>query len=303
MGFSLLAVLLALMTSGDRVHINHMDLVDVDVERSLVQGTSWLHLYSPASRAFDLQLQTHPALPEPEKEASDQLFTWQGLPGEGLGGLNTRATEAFFTQGYLLRQFPDPRDRGRSEITGVPIRVSSSKALVSRWCADVQLSETGSLAVDNNGLLSGRLVNPLEVELSDCQVLYRNWSYPLTGSLRPGASVAFETLRPRNLEWRLTRRQVVDTREVGTPWDQASLDVPRILEALMFYQAAGGHRYTGLTHRYQPYLDLSEHLRMGQAILVGRSTTPATTLLCDGQSQQQLTDRHWTFYRIIFPVD
>jgi hypothetical protein len=174
---------------------------------------------------------------------------------------------------------------------------------VSRWCADVRLSETGSLAVDNNGLLSGRLVNPLEVELSDCQVLYRNWSYPLTGSLRPGASVAFETLRPRNLEWRLTRRQVVDTREVGTPWDQASLDVPRILEALMFYQAAGGHRYTGLTHRYQSYLDLSEHLRMGQAILVGRSTTPAATLLCDGQSQQQLTDRHWTFYRVIFPVD
>jgi hypothetical protein len=197
----------------------------------------------------------------------------------------------------------DPQGGSRAEIAGVPIRVSSSKALVSRWCADIQLSETSRLAVDSNGLLSGRLVNPLEVELNDCQRLYRNWSYPLTGAFRPGTSVALETLRPRNLEWRLTRRQVVETREVGTPWDQGSLDVPRILEALMFYQAAGGRRYTGLTHRYQPYLDLSEHLRMGQAILVGRTTTPATTLLRDGQSQQPLTDRHWTFYRVVFPVD
>jgi hypothetical protein len=302
-GFSLLAVLLVLMTSGDRVHINHMDLVDVDAERSLVQGTTWLHLYSPASQTFDFRLQTHPALPDSAIGTSEQLFTWQGLPGEGLGGLNTRATEALFTQGYLLRQLVDPQGGSRAEITGVPIRVSSSKALVSRWCADIQLSETSRLAVDSNGLLSGRLVNPLEVELNDCQILYRNWSYPLTGAFRPGTSVALETLRPRNLEWRLTRRQVVETREVGTPWDQGSLDVPRILEALMFYQAAGGRRYTGLTHRYQPYLDLSEHLRMGQAILVGRTTTPATTLLRDGQSQQPLTDRHWTFYRVVFPVD
>jgi hypothetical protein len=302
-GFSLLAVLLVLMTSGDRVHINHVDLVDVDAERSLVQGTTWLHLYSPASQTFDLQLHTHPALPDPAIGASDQLFTWQGLPGEGLGGLNTRATEAFFTQGYLLRQLLDPPSSGRAEITGAPIRVSSSKAFVSRWCADIQLPETGRLAVDSNGMLSGSLVNPLDVELNDCQILYRNWSYPLTGAFRPGESVALERLRPRNLEWRLTRRQVVDTREVGTPWDQASLDVPRILEALMFYQAAGGRRYTGLTHRYQSYLDLSEHLRMGQAILVGRTTTPATTLLRAGQSQQQLTDRHWTFYRVVVPVD
>jgi hypothetical protein len=302
-GFCLLAVLLSLTTSGDRVHINHLDLVDVDVERSLVQGTSWLHLYSPASEAFNMRLQTTPALPEQATGTNDQWFTWQGLPGDGLGGLNTRATEAFFTQGYLIRQFDDPGGRSRTEMAGVPIQVSSSKALMSRWSAGVAMPDTGELTVDSNGLLSGQLVNPLEVELNDCQVLYRNWSYPLTGSLRPGAVVAFEGLRPRNLEWRLTRRQVVDTREVGTPWDQASLDVPRILEALMFYQAAGGRRYTGLTHRYQTHLDLSEHLRMGRAILVGRAARPAATLLRDGQSQEELTDRHWTFYRIVYPVD
>ncbi|TVS20541.1 MAG: hypothetical protein EA424_03450 [Planctomycetaceae bacterium] len=303
LGFALLAVLLSRMTSGDRIHINHMDLVDVDVQRSLIQGTSWLHLYSPSSQTFNSQLDVHPGLPQRTKGSNDQLFTWQGLPGDGLGGLNTRATEALFTQGYALRQFSDDQGRHRSEMTGMPIQISSSKALMARWSMETELPDTGALAVDPNGLLSGRLINPLEVELSDCQVLYRNWSYPLTGTIGPGATVAFEGLRPRNLEWRLTRRQVVETREIGTPWDQSSWDVPRILEILMFYQAAGGRRYTGLTHRYQPHLDLSEHLRTGQAILVGRSAQPATSLLRDGQSQAELTDRHWTFYRIVYPVE
>ncbi len=303
LGFALLAVLLSRMTSGDRIHINHVDLVDVDVQRSLVQGTSWLHLYSPTSQTFHSQLDVHPGLPERGKGSNDQLFTWQGLPGDGLGGLNTRATEALFAQGYVLRQFSDDQGRHRSEMAGLPVQVSSSKALNARWSMEAQLPDTGALTVDPNGLLSGRLVNPLEVELHDCQVLYRNWSYPLTGTIEPGATVSFEGLRPRNLEWRLTRRQVVETREIGTPWDQASWDVPRILEILMFYQAAGGRRYTGLTHRYQPYLDLSEHLRTGQAILVGRSARPATTLLRDGQSQAELTDRQWTFYRIVYPVE
>ncbi|MCL4204982.1 MAG: hypothetical protein KJ000_21080 [Pirellulaceae bacterium] len=302
-GFSLLAVLLALTTSGNRVHINQLDLVDVDVDRSLVQGTTWLHLYSPATQAFDLELQTQVPLPESATEPGEQLFAWQGLPGDGLGGLNTRATEAMFTQGYRIRQHADGDSASRSELIGMPVQVSSSKALRARWCADIRLPDTGDLSVDSNGLLSGRMLNPLAVELNDCQVLYRNWSYPLTGSLRPGAVVAFDGLRPRNLEWRLTRRQVVDTRDVSTPWDQASLDVARILEVLMFYQAAGGRKYTGLTHRYQSYLDLSDHLRMGRAILVGRGAEPAATLNRDGRSQAELTDRRWTLYRVVFPVD
>jgi hypothetical protein len=301
-GVSALAVLLTLNTSSDRLHINHLDLVDVDVDRGVVRGTTWLHVYSPASQASRFQLEMHPPFPATAMGNNDQLFTWQGLPGDGLGGLNTRATESFFTQGYLLRQYDDGRG-GRTEMTGVPMQVSSSKALMARWCLDVQPSDTGVLSVDSNGLLSGRLINPLDVELNDCQVLYRNWSYPLTGALRSGGTVVFSGLQPRNLQWRLTRRQVVDSRDVSTPWEESSLDVLRILEVLMFYQAAGGRKYTGLTHRYQPYLDLSEHLRMDRAILVGRGPGPATTLQRDGESQEEMTDRHWTIYRVVFPVE
>jgi hypothetical protein len=299
-GFSVLAILLAVLLSGDRVHINQVDLVDVDVDRSIVRGTSWMHMYSPRTEAFDLGLATRWPLPDSAVGAGGRLFGWQGLPGDGLGGLNTTATATLFPLGYRSRQSVDSFPR--SELLGVPIQVSSSKALLARWWADVELPPSGELAVDRNGLLSGRFSNPLDVELSDCMVLFRNWTYPISGLLRPGQEISFDGLPPRNLEWRLTRRRVVETRDVSTPWDQSSLDAARIMEILMFHDAAGGRSYTDLTHRYQPYLDLSEHLRTGRAILVGRGPA-ASSLTHDGQPLTDVTDRHATIYRVVFPVE
>jgi hypothetical protein len=184
----------------------------------------------------------------------------------------------------------------------MPIEVAGSKSLAGLWWTEASGTSTGGLTVDSNGLLNGRLSNPLDIELSDCAVLYENWIYPLAGSLSPRESVSFDGISPRNLEWYLTRRRVVDTKDVGTPWDPMGTDVPRIMEVLMFYQAAGGSTYTGLTHRYQPHLDLSDHLRSGRAILVGRGSTPASQWLRGGQSLAANYDRHWAFYRLIFPV-
>ena len=52
---------------------------------------------------------------------------------------------------------------------------------------------------------------------------------------------------------------------------------------LMFFGAAGGRAYTRLSHSFQGYVDMSRHLRTGQAILVGRSKAPASVLTRDGQ--------------------
>jgi hypothetical protein len=70
----------------------------------------------------------------------------------------------------------------------------------------------------------------------------------------------------------------------------------------MFYRAANGATYTQLTHSYQRYVDLSDHLTNGCAILCGRSNQRATQLVIDGGSTPTQYDRHWTWYRILFPV-
>ncbi len=72
---------------------------------------------------------------------------------------------------------------------------------------------------------------------------------------------------------------------------------------LMFHEAAGGENYTRLQHRYQSYLDLSDHLVSGRAILLGQAKEPASEVELDGESMANRYDQRWTFYRVVFPVE
>jgi len=133
--------------------------------------------------------------------------------------------------------------------------------------------------------------------------------------------VRMADLPPLNLEARLTQRRVEQSKDVSTPWEQDSVDIPRIMQMLMFHEAARGRNYTGLTHRYQPKIDLSEHVRLGQAVLVGRAASVAGTLRVppafngtstrDAGARVPTTDaplaesadtNTWTWYRVILPV-
>ena len=113
-----------------------------------------------------------------------------------------------------------------------------------------------------------------------------------------------EDFPPLNLEARLTQRTVVNSRDVSTPWEKDSLDVSRILLMMMFHDAARGSSYTGLTNRYQSYLDLTDHVRLGRAVLAGRA--PAGVSQLQSLSGESLVDsadvQSWTWYRIVLPV-
>ncbi len=151
------------------------------------------------------------------------------------------------------------------------------------------------------------MTNPLTVELTHCSVYYQNWAYPLDGSLAPGGSVQLGGQQPLDLRWRLTRRSVVGSQEVRTTWRRDDVsDMDRLAEMLMFYGAAGGQLYTGLSHNYQGFIDLSAQLGQGRAILVGRSQSPASRLSItsatgDGEGPEP-RGQQWTYYRIVLPV-
>lgn len=292
-----LAWLLQGRLSGNQLHINQVECVDLDWSSRALRGDTWLHLYSPASQQFDLTLDARPA----GVGKGQALFAWQSLPGVGLGGVDSQSNTSVAARRYGVAYAGD-----QGAISRLPIRISSSKSLSARWTADFELPEdvpAPSLTVGPNGLLAGRIVNPFDVELRDCLILYENWTFSIPGSFRSGGVMRVDGLEPRNLEWRLTRRRVVETRDVSTPWDQASFDVPRIMENMMFHKAAGGDSYTaGLTHRCHAYLDLSDHLRTGRAVLTGRCDKPAMDLRRDGESLDEFCDRRWTIYRVVFPV-
>jgi len=79
---------------------------------------------------------------------------------------------------------------------------------------------------------------------------------------------------------------------------------------MMFFEEAGGRRYTGLSNRYQGFVDLSHLLKTNRAVLVARAELHASnaphrgaTLLLSGQPIPRSQLRHTTIYRFVFPVE
>ena len=71
---------------------------------------------------------------------------------------------------------------------------------------------------------------------------------------------------------------------------------------MMFYRAAGGSNYTGLSHNYQPFADMSNNLYLNRAVLVGEVDKQGVELLIDEKSASEKYDQTVTIVRILLPV-
>ncbi|NLX57247.1 MAG: hypothetical protein GXY58_19230 [Planctomycetaceae bacterium] len=296
-----LAVWLSQRWKGDRLKANQIDVVDVDFAEGTVRGTTWASIYSPRAARLALDLVPQPGVTT--TGAPGVLLSWNGLPGTGLGGMNTTAAVDVLSDEYTIRYERDGAASEPAALAGLPINASASKGLFSRWWTSTESLTPSRLKATAGGTLEGVVVNPLDVELSHGFVYYENWAYPIEGRLGPGDTVDLQYITALDLKWQLSRRRVIESREAITPWDRADLSDPaRVAEMLMFYGAASGRVYTRLSHSYQSYVDLSQLLHTGQAILVGVSRTPASVLHCDGQPLADSLDRQWTYYRVSLPV-
>jgi len=297
--FVVLALMLKTQLKDNRILVNQVDLIDVDASTGLLRGTTWAHIYSPITETYDVALQ--PSVTRNVDAITTSLLSWQGMPGPGLGGLNSTSVATVFSEPYVVSS-----GQVAPVIAGLPIQVASTTSISSRWWQQSEWDHTTALAEDVDGLLRGTVVNPLDVELHDCAIFFSVWAYYLErtrGRLAPGQIARTEDERPRNLQWRLTRREVQKMKDVVTPWDPTSFEVPRIMEMMMFQDVAGGEQYTKLSHRYQSYVDISSHLNSGRAVLIGRIEERGSKVSVDGKTIDSEAGRHWTFCRIVFPVD
>ena len=190
-----------------------------------------------------------------------------------------------------------------NQISGLPVHVSFTKSLFARWSGSWDASDISSLQSGLNGMLQGQISNPIDIELTRCIVAYENWAYRIPGRFVKGdPPTYFSDLKPLDFRWQLTRRRIVDGHDVTTPWSVTDFeDLPRIVEMMMFFEAAGGTAYTRLENDYQNFLDLSPHLRAGRAVLIGQGRA-AATLNVEGADTAIETDKQLTLYRIVFPV-
>ena len=128
----------------------------------------------------------------------------------------------------------------------------------------------GGEIAEKDRMPAGLVTNTVGFPLTDCLLCFGRWAYRL-GDLAPGESAEVgPACERRDLTTLLTGRRFIfeEGTQRATPYDRGSVDVQYILRAMMFFKAAGGHRYTGLVHRHQGFVDLSDLLKTDRAILV-----------------------------------
>jgi hypothetical protein len=312
--FSAGAYWLADWAKGRHLQLNQVDLVDVDVRSGLVRGATWINLFSPRTDVYHLSLR--PLLPGGEEpERATVLFGWLGLPGGAIGGMSAGgATAPAFDRPYDFTP-------GLDALVNVPIKVWSTKSLAARWTSETTTDLDAELAAGSEDDLLGTITNTLDVPLEDCLLAFGRQGYAI-GTLAPGQSFEIHADANRaDLETYLTGRRLERDEkkksftQTSTAYDLTGFDVPTILRQMMFFEAAGGRRYAGVDNEYQRFVDLSDLLADGRAILIGYSRLPGqpanekatgAVLLRDGQPLESAdgaqADQHWTCYRFVFPV-
>lgn len=284
---------------GDKLRVNQVDLVDFDVASQRVRGTTWLNVFSPETKLYDLSLALRLAAVDPA-EPSARLWSWLGMPGPALGGMEQ--TAAFSPSTLQAYRFSPALD----ETLGAPIPVWSTKGFTARWQCQASPRLVAQLKAGVDGVAEGRITSRLAAPLTDCLLVSGRWAYKI-GEFAPGQTVVVRPGEQRDLQAVLKDFKMVKDEkslvQVSTPYNQAGFDIRSILQQMMFYDAAGGRRYTGLANRYQEFIDLSDHLELGQAILWGVASEQPSELVNEGKPLDGASRKHWTFYRYVLPLE
>lgn len=275
---------------SNRLLVRQVEVVDIDAEKNTVRGSLWAHVYSPKSEKYDFRWEASDTI------QSDQSYgSWSGFPGTALGGMNNNSTTASPTASYTV-------DADSGELKSVPVNVAATKGIQMEWEGRPVKPINDSLQLKSNSL-TGRISNPLNVELENVFVVHRRSVFLFGSKLSPGASFdVAEDTRERSLADYLNQRKVKELGTEVTAWSNSETNLKRILEVMMFYEKAGGRGYVNLFQRYQSQIDFSHSLGPHRAVLVGRTRQPANRLNVNGKLLDDAYEESWTYYRMIVPV-
>jgi hypothetical protein len=298
------AYAMAFQMKGRSLLVNQVDVIDIDLARrgpkSFVRGTSWMNVFSPQMRSYSATVVPH-MQGERKLESVEVLMAWMGLPGSGFGGMNQRSADPpLFSRSYWFSPRLDVMQR-------VPIRVWSTKSFTARWSAE--LAEAGDLVTSDlqgqfGDALKGSVTNHLPIALHDCLLAYRGAAFRIE-DLDPGETFEIDEQTQRRLNLELNERRLGAPQTIpvrSTPWQVEDLNLRTIVERMMFFKATGGDESVGLASRYQGFVDLSSHLAMNQAILVGRGEKLVAPMELNGVVVEDPNNSTVVYYRILLPV-
>jgi hypothetical protein len=299
LGVSGAGVFAAGWLKGDRLRGNQIDLIDVDVSSGWLRGTSWLTLFSPRTDSFNLSLVPRRlGRGAAQSGAPEVLLSWLGVPEDTLGGMYKETGLRVLTRAYRY-------GRGGASLEDVPVETWSTKSFMGHWVQSIEPPIDNELTSLSQSDLRGSFTLRLDAPLASGLLAYGDRAYSLE-TIRPDEPVRFTGQHPfRSLNGLLTNKTLIGREIRSQSYDLASYEWDPLVRMMLFHEAAGGRSYTELDHAYLGFTDLSGHLELGRALLVGTMTgSPGNRLLRDGEPLDAQADlKQRTYVRFVLPVE
>jgi hypothetical protein len=299
-------------TNARDLLVNQLDLVDVDAQTGTLRARSWVSLYSPEHRRFSIAIEPRTA-PGLFAAAASPLppvqLSWIAPPENAVGGLYRSGAASFGGRGYRFAS-------GAATIENLPVAQWSTKSVWAAWSdalpeplVDSQLETSGA------GQLKGTIAHNLALPLEECLLVVGGWAYLPTaadGKLPPRVAwrPTGQTVRQRDLKALLTGEQQTRRSREGTSetqllttteiYDPLGRDRGQQVRMLSFHEAVGGTGYTGLGDAALRSLELTEIMKLGRGVLIGRLPSAAAQVVVDDQPAQPVEQETWV--RLVFPV-
>lgn len=266
---------------------NSIEMLDLDTSTGTGRLFRWSFLYSHEACRLSIDAESTAALAAITDRLDYRTMRPFGAPDIAMGGIQIDSwNEAIripvtSTVGESKRQTdgePTISPEITSRIDSLEIAPRGSKSFSLSMQFESNVDAVAVKRRSGSELLQGGLSNPLDVDLLEGMLIYQNWVYLLPTRFPAGATLDdVDRLRQKNFRWQLSRQRALESSSEGESWDVTRTDQPkRLAEMLMFHDAVGGNRYTGLRHEVLSHLDFSDLLTEDRCLLVGRCRDPWT---------------------------
>ena len=293
-GFTLLASVTGGRWKADRWQSVTAGLVDVDVAGGTARGFSMRGLWAPENT--HIALSAGAAIEVVPAANAEAVISWAAATGRSFGGPDTLVPHASLAAAAY--RYGDDL----ATLEAVPLAIATSGTWQAWWQAELPreaATVSGRFERTAEGTLRGEVVNQLPFPLESCLLAYAGWLYDV-GTLPAGGRFDPASGRgPRSLAGAIARRTAVGEQVQGGRYELNERDADRILEVASFHDAAGGRSYTSLEAGVLGRYDLSDLIRSGRAVLIGRG--PAGTAWTVDRDLDAEEDPH-AVWRFVLPV-
>lgn len=263
-----------------------IEFLDIDSSTRTSRLFRWSYLYSHPAQVISVEAEPSPSLAAITDTTTYQMLHPFGSPGREMGGIQIDAWNApIHIPISLLGPTTDSASTQQehsltSRIDSLELAPRSSKSLALQMQLRTNIETSPVQRRSGSELLQGELVNPLDVDLLDAMLIYKNWVYLLPTRFRASSTVPdVDRLRQKNFRWQLSRQRALESSSQTEAWDVTQINQPvRLAEMLMFHDVVGGTRYTGLQNEILGHLDWSGLLNEDRCILMARCSDSWTNL-------------------------